>query len=143
LPPPAGGGGQNVATPVGTCGVWRRDGAALPYLRTALKLIILGRAYVILGLSIVNIFFTARRYAAARVGLLILARYGPIGLDVSVSVCVCICLSQVGVLSKRMDGIIWFLVWGITSHTLCFKEIQVSTKMGNFLLELFLNSIRT
>jgi len=23
-------------------------------------------------------------------------------------VCVCLCLSQVGVLSKRMDGLIWF-----------------------------------
>ena len=43
--------------------------------------------------------------------------------------CLSVCLSQVGVLSKRMDGVIWFLTWRLlsTSPTLCFKEIQVST----------------
>ena len=37
-------------------------------------------------------------------------------------------LSQVGVLSKWMNGLIWFLVWRLlsTSPTLCSKEIQVS-----------------
>jgi len=49
---------------------------------------------------------------------------------VSVSVSMSVSLSQVGVLLKRMNGIIWFLACGLlsTSPTLCFKEVQVSTK---------------
>jgi len=47
------------------------------------------------------------------------------------SVCpfVRICLSQVGVLSKRVDESSWFLAWRLlsTSPTLRYKEIQVST----------------
>ena len=44
---------------------------------------------------------------------------------------VCLCLLQVGDLSKRMDGLRWFLVWRLlsTCPTLCYKEIQVSTKI--------------
>ena len=50
---------------------------------------------------------------------------------VSVSVCLSVCLSQVGVLSKRMGGIIWFLAWGVisTCPTQHAKEIQVSAKI--------------
>ena len=45
--------------------------------------------------------------------------------------CLSVCLSQVGVLSKRMDGIIWFWACGLlsTSPTLCFKETEVSTNI--------------
>ena len=41
-----------------------------------------------------------------------------------------LCLSQVGVLSKRMDGSSWFLARKLPStyRTFCYKEIQVSTK---------------
>jgi len=48
----------------------------------------------------------------------------------SVSVWPCLCLSQVGVISKRMDEIIWVLAWGLfsTSPLLRFKKIQISTK---------------
>jgi len=35
---------------------------------------------------------------------------------------------SVGVLSKRMNGLIWVLAWKLLS-TLCFKEIHVSTKI--------------
>ena len=68
---------------------------------------------------VINSAFTARRYVSAGTS------YGPVSVSVSV------CLSQVGVLSKRSDGIIWFLAWGgllSTRPTLCFKEIQLSTK---------------
>jgi len=43
----------------------------------------------------------------------------------------CPCLSQVSVLSKRMNGLIQFLVWWLpsTTPTLCFKEILVSAKI--------------
>ena len=42
-----------------------------------------------------------------------------------------VCLSQVGVLLKWLDGSSWFLAWKLlsTSHTLYFKEIQVSAKI--------------
>jgi len=65
--------------------------------------------------------FPARRYASAGTS------YSP----VSVCLSVCVCLSGVGVLSKRMNGLIWFLAWRLfsTSLTLCFKESQVSTKI--------------
>ena len=44
---------------------------------------------------------------------------------------VSVCLSQVGVLSKGMNGLIWCLACGLlsTSLTLCFKEIRVSPKI--------------
>ena len=81
-------------------------------------------------------FLPARRYASAG------TNYGP------VSVC-CLCRSQVGVLSKRTDGLIWFLAWGLlsTSTTLCFKEIQVSAKnnvtsLWNFFLSSGLRKFR-
>ena len=40
-------------------------------------------------------------------------------------------LSQVGVISKGMDRLIWFFAWRLfsTSPTLCYKEIQVSTEI--------------
>ena len=46
-------------------------------------------------------------------------------------VSVSVCLSQVGVLSKRMGGIIRFLAWGVisTCPTQHAKEIQVSAKI--------------
>ena len=48
-----------------------------------------------------------------------------------VSVSLCVCLSQVGVLSKRLEGSGWFLAWRLPStyHTVCRNEIQVSTKI--------------
>ena len=61
----------------------------------------------------------------------------------------CPCLSEVGVLSKRMDGIICFLAREhlLTSYTLCFKEIQVCTKItalpsGTFFLNFGLRKFR-
>jgi len=44
-----------------------------------------------------------------------------------------------GVLLKWLDGLSWFLTHRLlsTSPTLCFKEIQVSTKIRYFPLELF------
>ena len=51
-------------------------------------------------------------------------------LSVCLSVCVCFCLSQVGVLSKRMNESSWCLVWELpsTGPALCLKEIQFSPK---------------
>jgi len=56
-------------------------------------------------------------------------------LCVCVCVCVSVCLSQVGVLSKWINGSSWFLARRLlsTSPTLCFKEIQVSTTIMVFL----------
>ena len=55
--------------------------------------------------------------------------YGP----VSVSVCVsCLCLSQVGVLSKRMNGSSWYFCIGASfdlSCTLFYRKIRVSLKI--------------
>ena len=47
------------------------------------------------------------------------------------TLCPCLFLSQVGVLSKCMDGSSCFLARRLlsTCPTLCFKEIQVSTKI--------------
>ena len=53
--------------------------------------------------------------------------YGP------VSVCLSVCLSQVGVLSKRMNELSsWFLTreLSLTYPTLCCKEIQVPSIQG-------------
>ena len=64
-------------------------------------------------------FLPARPYASAGTS------YG------SVSVCLSVCLSQVGVLSKGMNGgLICVLARKLllTSPTLCYKETQVSTK---------------
>ena len=48
-----------------------------------------------------------------------------------VSVSVCVRLSQVGVLSKRMNESGWFLAWELhsTYPTLCYKEIHVLSKI--------------
>jgi len=63
--------------------------------------------------------FTARCYACA---------------VLAIGLCPSVCLSQVGVLSKWLDGSSWFLAWRLrsTSPTLCFKEnkIQVSAKIA-------------
>ena len=61
-------------------------------------------------------FLPARRFAGAGTG------YGPVSVSV--------CLSQVGVLSKGMNGFVWFLAWRLlsTSPTLYVKKTQVSTK---------------
>jgi len=63
-------------------------------------------------------FLPTWRYASAGTS------YGPVSVSVSVH------LSQVSVLSKRIDGIIWFLArrLPLASPTLCFKAIQVSKK---------------
>jgi len=53
------------------------------------------------------------------------------------ALCPSVCLSvSVGVLTKEMNGLIWFSAWRIfsTSPTLCFKEIKVSAKQGYFAL---------
>ena len=57
----------------------------------------------------------ARRYASAGTS------YGPVS----------VCLSQVGVLSKWVDGSSWFLAHRLlsTRPTPCFKEIHLSTKI--------------
>ena len=54
-----------------------------------------------------------------------LARVLVFALCLSVSVCVC--LSQVGVLSKRINESGWFLAWKLswTYPTLSFREIQI------------------
>jgi len=64
--------------------------------------------------------FTARRSASA-----------VYVMGMCQSVCVCVCLSQVGVLLKWLDGSSWFfgMEASFDQSTLCFKEIQVSTKM--------------
>ena len=56
----------------------------------------------------------------------------------AMALCLSVCLPQVGVLSKWLDGLIWFLSWGLlsTSPTLCFKEIQVSTTIRVLTLKL-------
>jgi len=61
-------------------------------------------------------FLAVRCYAGAGTS------YGPVSVCLSVRPSVR--LSQVG--SRCMNGLIWFLP---TSPTLCFKEIQVSTKI--------------
>ena len=45
--------------------------------------------------------------------------------------CLSVSLLQVDVLSKGINGLIWFVAWRLlsTSPTLCFKEIQVSAKI--------------
>ena len=52
-------------------------------------------------------------------------------LCLSASVCLSVCLSQVGVLSKWMDGSSWFSACRLllTSSTQYYKEIQVATKI--------------
>ena len=47
----------------------------------------------------------------------------------------CLCLSQVGVLSKRLNEFGWFLVSELISTyaTLCYKEIQVPSNKGTSL----------
>jgi len=64
-------------------------------------------------------FSPARRYASAGTS------HGP------VSVCLSVCLSQVGVLSKRLNESSWFLAreLHLTYPTLCYKKIQVPSKI--------------
>jgi len=79
-------------------------------------------------------FLPARRYANAGI------------LAMTLCPCLSVCLSHVvGVLSKRMDGIIWFLAWELlsTSPTLCFKEIQASTKISLLPSGTFFPKLRT
>ena len=76
------------------------------------------------------------------IGQLLPARcYASVDSLLAMALCPCLygCVC-VGVLSKGMDGIIWFLAWGLlsTSPTLCFKEIQVSTKIRVLPSETFL-----
>ena len=60
-----------------------------------------------------------RRYASTGTS------YGPLSVSVHLY------LSQVGVLSKRLDGSSWFLAWRLllTSPTLRYKKNQASTKI--------------
>jgi len=68
-------------------------------------------------------FLPARRNASATARVL--------AMTLCPSVSVAVCLSQVGVLSKWMDRSSWFLACRLLStyHTLCCKEVQVSTKI--------------
>ena len=65
------------------------------------------------------VFTRATLYASEGTG------YGPVFVSVR--------LPQIYVLSKRPDGRnnLFFLAWGLlsTSRTLCYKEIQVSSKI--------------
>jgi len=65
-------------------------------------------------------FLPARRYASADTS------YGRVSVRV--------CLSQVCVLWKRLDESGWFLAWELPSTypTLCYKEIQASSKIRYF-----------
>ena len=66
-------------------------------------------------------FLPARRYASAGTS------YGPVSVCLSVRVC----LSQVGVLSKRMNDPSWvFLHGGFFGPILHYVEIQISTTMS-------------
>jgi len=87
-----------------------------------------GRGIYTVGLTSILVrgeLLPARRYASAD-------SYGP------VFVCVCVCLSQVDVLSKRMNESSWFLAWELHS-TLCYKEIHIPSKIrvlpSGFLLQ--------
>jgi len=72
--------------------------------------------------STIYAFLPARRYASAGTS------YGPV--SDCLSACVCVCLSQVGVLSKRLNKSDCFLSWELLLiyTTLCYKEIQVLSK---------------
>ena len=101
------------------------------------------RAMTLLPLQLVVNWYVFTRAMHASAG----TRYGPVSVSVSV------CLSVTSrVLSKGMNGLIWFLARGLlsTSPTLCFKEIQVSTKIrvgllpsGTFLVNSGLRNFAT
>ena len=55
----------------------------------------------------------------------VLARVLAMALCLYVCLSVCVCLSQVCVLSKRLNKSGWFLAWEL----LCYKEIQVRSKI--------------
>jgi len=59
------------------------------------------------------------------------------------SVFVRVCLSQVGVLSKRMNESDWFLAWELhaTYPTLCCKKIHVPSKIRVLPSEILLLSL--
>jgi len=105
------------------------------------------RAMTLLPLHLVVNWYVFTRATQASAG----TRYGPV--SVSVSVCLSVCLSVTSrVLSKGMNGLIWFLARALlsTSPTLCFKEIQVSTKIrvgllpsGTFLVNSGLRNFAT
>jgi len=72
------------------------------------------------------------KYVSKKVGTKKLNYYASTGTSYGpVSVCLYLCLSQVGVLSKRMNESSWFLVWELPSTypALCEKEILVSLKI--------------
>jgi len=52
-------------------------------------------------------------------------------LAMALCLCLSVCLSQVGAPSKRLNKSGWFLAWELPSMypTLCFQEIQVSSKI--------------
>ena len=71
-----------------------------------------------------------------------LARVLAVSLCLSVRTSVCssvclsvsVCLSQVGVLSKQVEELNWVLAWELpsTSPTVCYKKIQVPSKIRVF-----------
>ena len=66
--------------------------------------------------------------------LLFYPRDAMLATGTTVAMALCLCLSQVGVLKKLLDESSWFLAWGLlsTCPTLCFKEIQISSKIRDF-----------
>jgi len=55
-----------------------------------------------------------------------------LALVLAMALCLSVCLSQVGIPLEWLEGSRWFLAWGLhsTSHTLCFKEILLYTKIN-------------
>jgi len=76
--------------------------------------------------GLISLFLPARRYASAGTS------YAPVYAR--------LCPLHVGVLWKRMDGLIWFLARRLLSTSLivCCKEILISTK--RVLRNVYLNS---
>jgi len=54
------------------------------------------------------------------------------GVGTSYGPSLCLCLSQVGILSKRLNELGWFLAWKLVSTypILCFMDIQVPSKIS-------------
>jgi len=78
--------------------------------------------------------FTARRFASAVIAM-------------ALCLCQCLCLSLVGVLSKRMNGLSWFLTRGVLRPILRYNGIQISTTMRTSTIcayfSAFIQAVRT
>jgi len=78
--------------------------------------------------------FTARRFASAVIAM-------------ALCLCQCLCLSLVGVLSRRLNGLSWFLTRGVLRPILRYNGIQISTTMrtstGCTYFSAFIQAVRT